>query len=120
MDDFVKQIQEEEIDLSYPCLEKGFSYFKNWSVYPFMTRDIAVWVPEGTPSDFLFDLYKNLGTELLVKEPKLFDSFTKEGRTSYAFRLVFQSRERTLTDEDLNPIMDSINKKLVSLGFEVR
>ena len=94
--------------------------FKMWSVYPFMTRDIAVWVTEGTSPENLIEVYKEFGTELLIKEPKLFDSFTKEGRTSFAYRLVFQSDNRTLTDEEVNKIMNNITEKILSLGFEVR
>ena len=33
-------------------------------------------------------------------------------RISYAFRLVFESFERTLSDEDLNPLMDKITTAL--------
>jgi len=94
--------------------------FKMWSVYPFMTRDIAVWVPEGTDKEILSKLYTELGTELLVREPKLFDSFTKDQKTSFAYRLVFQAYDRTLTDEEINKIMESITARLLSLGFEVR
>ncbi len=108
----------------YPCISEGDSpeerVFKPWSMYPFITRDIAVWVPEGTPPEKLTLIYKSFGTGLLVKEPKLFDSFTKNKRTSYAFRLVFQSYDRTLTDEEVNQIMSEITEKIVLIGWEVR
>lgn len=94
--------------------------FKPWSVYPFMVRDIAVWVPQGVEPEILVDIYKSFGTELLMKEPKLFDSFTKNDKTSFAYRLVFQSNDRTLTDEEINEIMLNITLKIKSLGFEVR
>lgn len=94
--------------------------FKPWSIYPFMTRDIAVWTPEGIGPEMLIDIYKDFGTELLVIEPQLFDSFTKNKKTSFAYRLVFQSMEKTLTDEEINPIMDKINAKISELGWEVR
>ncbi|OGJ11059.1 hypothetical protein A2565_00955 [Candidatus Nomurabacteria bacterium RIFOXYD1_FULL_36_19] len=70
--------------------------------------------------EVLIDIYKDFGTELLVGEPKLFDSFTKSGKTSFAYRLVFQAMDRTLTDEEINKIMSEITKKIVSMGFEVR
>lgn len=94
--------------------------FKPWSIYPFITRDIAVWVPNETEPETLVNIYKSFGTELLVKEPKLFDSFTKNDKTSFAYRLVFQSNDRTLTDEEINKIMLNITEKIKSLGFEVR
>lgn len=94
--------------------------FKMWSVYPFITRDIAVWIPETVSPELLIDVYKDFGTELLVKEPKLFDSFTKNERTSFAYRLVFQSDDRTLTNEEVDIIMKNITEKITSLGWEVR
>ena len=83
-----------------------------WSVYPFISRDVAVWMPEGESSESLKKILKENGTELLIKEPYLFDSFTKEGKTSYAFRLVFQSYDRTLTDNEVNEIMTRINQEI--------
>jgi len=102
--------------------DKGIeNKFKSWSSYPFITRDIAVWVPEGTPSDNLKKIYKNNGTDLLVREPRLVDTFTKDGKTSYAFRLVFQAFDRTLTDTEINEIMEKITEKILSnTGWEVR
>lgn len=111
--DFSNKLKKVEENI-YPQV------FKQWSLYPFITRDIAVWVPEGISPEKLVEIYKSFGTELLVKEPKLFDSFTKDKKTSYAYRLVFQSYDRTLTDEEINTIMANITDKVLSLGFEVR
>ena len=93
--------------------------FKQWSQFPFIVRDVSVWVPEGEDPQILGNLLKTNAGELLVREPYIFDSFTKpastvggEGKTSYAFRLVFQSYERTLTDEEINPIMAEISHKI--------
>ncbi|MEK7572594.1 MAG: phenylalanine--tRNA ligase subunit beta [Patescibacteria group bacterium] len=86
--------------------------FKPWSIYPFITRDVAVWVPKGESSEELKKLLKNNATELLVREPYIFDSFTKDGKTSYAFRLIFQSYEKTLTDDEVNIIMTKISHKI--------
>ncbi len=96
------------------------STFKPWSSYPFISRDISVWVPENTKPEELSKIYEELGTDLLINKPKLFDQFTKDGRTSYAFRLVFQSQERTLTDEEINKVMVKIEEKIASSGWEVR
>jgi phenylalanyl-tRNA synthetase beta chain len=108
---------------SDPLLVKegaGGGVFHMWSIYPFITRDIAVWVPETVTADTLKEIYIEFGTELLQGEPTLFDQFTKEGRTSYAFRLVFQAYDRTLTDDEVAVIMSHIVEKLTSFGYEVR
>ncbi len=99
---------------------ENINYFKMWSLYPYVTRDIAVWVPENISSDELSNIYREFGTELLVKDPILVDTFKKDGKVSYAFRLIFQSYDRTLTTEEINLIMSKITEKLSSLGFEVR
>ena len=106
-----------------------------WSLFPFISRDIAVWVParhtdashaggkEKRDQEKLKKLLLKNSTKILMKEPYLFDSFTnpKDGRTSYAFRLIFQSSDRTLTDAEINKIMEKINKKIKeSKDWEVR
>jgi phenylalanyl-tRNA synthetase beta subunit len=55
----------------------------------------------------------------------LFDVWTKEDegekRTSYAFRLVFQSQERTLSDDEINVVMEDVTNVLNNKkGWEVR
>ena len=90
--------------------------FKMWSLYPFISRDISVWMPEGVSADELKKILQENGTELLVKEPELLDSFTKDGLTSNAFRMVFQSHDRTLTDEEISEIMSKITNKIKHLG----
>jgi len=113
LNDILMQVLNEEKETSNKI-------FKPWSIYPFIYRDISVWIPENSDSDLLFNIYKELGTELLVKNPELLDKFQKEGRISYSYRLVFQSYDRTLRDEEVNKIMIDITNKINSLGFEVR
>lgn len=86
--------------------------FKMWSLFPFITRDVALWVPENVSSEDVEGVIKENINELVVKGPTLFDEFKKDGRVSYAFRLVFQSYERTLTDEEVNQVFDKITQKL--------
>jgi phenylalanyl-tRNA synthetase beta chain len=86
--------------------------FIPWSIYPFITRDVAVWIPETEGPLELEKLLKDEATELLVRPPYMFDSFTKNGKTSYGFRLVFQSYDKTLTDDEINIIMTKISHKI--------
>jgi len=88
------------------------SAFKMWSLYPFIVRDIALWVPNAVSSSDVENIIKEHVNELVVKGPVLFDKFTKGEKTSYAFRLVFQSFERTLTDEEVAGVMEKINTAL--------
>ena len=100
--------------------EPAHTKFTPWSVYPFIVRDVAVWVPEGTDENELLMIGKELGGELLARNPEIFDTFTKENRTSIALRFVFQSHEKTLTDEDVQPVVEKIYSALQTKGFEVR
>jgi len=86
--------------------------FNPWSIFPFIARDIAVWVPEIVESNQVYKVIKENAGELVVKGPTLFDEFKKEGKVSYAFKLVFQSYERTLTDAEINEIMTKITNKI--------
>jgi phenylalanyl-tRNA synthetase beta subunit len=122
LEEFMKEKVLAEEFIEDVLLQKSFKQevFKPWSIYPFIIRDIAVWVPENISPEKLVIIYRDFGTELLIKEPKLFDSFTKDGKTSFAYRLVFQSDDRTLTNEEVDIIMENIAKKVTSLGWEVR
>lgn len=94
--------------------------FTPWSEYPFMSRDIAVWVTDTVTENDVREIIKHNSGELLVKGPRLFDTFSKNGKTSYAFRMVFQSNTRTLTEEEITAIMNTITGKIQEKGWEVR
>jgi phenylalanyl-tRNA synthetase beta chain len=94
--------------------------YKPFSPYPFALRDIAVWSPLGTLESQVATLIMKDAGELLARMD-VFDRFEKEGRVSHAFRLVFESFEKTLSDADLNPIMERITTTLnAQEGFTVR
>lgn len=118
LDEFVKTIPSDFKSGDIKLTSKNL--FQMWSLYPFISRDIAVWLPEGEDGEKLKNIFTEECGKLLVKEPYLFDKFTKEGRTSYAYRLVFQSYDRTLRDEEVEEIMQKINNKIASMGFEIR
>ena len=93
--------------------------YQPFSKYPFIVRDIAMWVPASTtPEEVLSVLRENAG-DLLVRS-ELFDQFEKNGKVSYAFRLVFQSFDHTLVDEDASSRMESVNAAVKEKGWEVR
>ena len=92
--------------------------YRRISSYPFVLRDIAVW-SQNVNQEEIIKIIRDEGTELLVRV-RLFDVFEKDGRTSYAFNLVFQSYERTLSDVEVNEVMARITEKLLAKGLEVR
>ncbi len=93
--------------------------FKPFSTYPFISRDIALWVPEAVTAETIEEVIRAHAGALLTRVT-LFDSFAKEGRVSYAFRLIFQSYEKTLTDDEIGECMKGIEAALTAASWEVR
>lgn len=98
--------------------------YKTFSHMPFIVRDIAIFVPAGTKSEDVWSVIENaLGSAqalALLAKHSLFDSFEREGKISYAFRMVFQSMTKTLTDDEVHIFMKAIYEKVRSAGWEVR
>jgi phenylalanyl-tRNA synthetase beta subunit len=109
----------EDYGKDYEPVRYELGTYKPFSLYPFILRDIALWVPGGTESSGIEESIRTHASDLLVRLDQ-FDMFEKEGRISYAFRLVFQSDERTLTDEEVNVLMADITAALTAKGYEVR
>jgi phenylalanyl-tRNA synthetase beta subunit len=93
--------------------------YASFSRYPSIVRDIALWTPVGTAADDVLRIIKQNAGVLLIRAEK-FDEFAKGERISYAFRLVFQSFEKTLTDVEVNAVMNTVAEALRSKDFEIR
>ena len=71
------------------------------------------------------EMTKSILKDEVSKQPLIenyfrFDIFKKDGKTSYAYRFVFQSYEKTLTEDETKSVMGEIANVLVGEGFEVR
>lgn len=99
--------------------------FTAFSQYPFVLRDVAVFVPQGVSSDDVLSIIKEKTGEWLLKS-ELFDTFEKKNedgssKISYAFHLVFQANDKTLTDFEVNGVMDNLYREFNSReGWQVR
>ena len=109
----------EDYGKEYQPAKYELGAYKSFSMYPFITRDIAVWAPSDANVGRTTSYIRENAGELMARLD-LFDQFEKEGKISYAFRLVFQSFERTLTDEEVNGIMEKISVALRHKGYEIR
>ncbi|NOY35436.1 MAG: hypothetical protein GXP44_00720 [bacterium] len=92
------------------------------SKYPAVKRDISVFVPQKTKVVQVLDVIENTAGMLLV-DTDLFDIYEipDEDRKSFAFHLVFQSQEKTLSEEEINKLMDKIMDALdANAQWEVR
>ncbi|MCX8044259.1 MAG: phenylalanine--tRNA ligase subunit beta [Desulfobacterota bacterium] len=85
--------------------------FVPFSRHPAIFRDIALIVEESVPSQTLLNAIA-LFNNKLITDVVLFDVFRggslPQGYKSIAFRIKFQSPERTLTDEEVNKINDRL------------
>ncbi len=90
------------------------------SRYPAVTRDLAIFVPYNIKVDEVMDVIENTAGELLI-DTDLFDIYepeddpsadSRQARKSLAFHLIWRSKEKTLTDEEVNGLMAKIIKVL--------
>lgn len=106
-------------------MNQPFKQFKAFSLYPFIVRDVALFVPEGMDTERVQKIIEGETRGRDVVSIRLFDSFEKKlpdgsHKTSLAFRLVFQSMKKTLTDAEANAAMEAVYRVLKSRGCEVR
>ncbi|HEV2952646.1 MAG TPA: phenylalanine--tRNA ligase subunit beta, partial [Candidatus Dormibacteraeota bacterium] len=92
--------------------------------YPSAQRDLAVVVAEpALAADLLASITRTGGS--LLEQVVAFDEYRGkqigEGRKSLTFALTFRSPDRTLTDAEVEEVMDEINRELAAgHGAELR
>jgi len=91
------------------------------SKYPAIIRDLAIVVEQTTKIETVLNIIEIAGGPLL-QDTDIFDIY--EGLVDYkkslAFRLIYQSDERSLSDAEINKLMEKIIKSLEEKGWEVR
>lgn len=88
-------------------------YYEPFSRFPAVRRDLAVLVPNNTRVEDVLYLIETAGGGLLY-DTDIFDIYEgpelPEGKINFAFRLIFQSFEKTLTAEEVEEKIDKIIK----------
>jgi len=102
-----------------PWVKQPALQYQSVSSYPAISRDVALFVSNNEDVATVATVLATTAGSLLVRQT-LFDTYTKDGRTSYAFRLVFQAIDRTLTDIEINKIMEEVYVSVKGRGWEVR
>jgi phenylalanyl-tRNA synthetase beta chain len=87
-----------------------------YSTYPPSDRDIAFFIPtQFAVADIEREIRKQGGT--LLESVALFDEYrganVPAGQRSLAFRLVYRAGDRTLKDEDIEPVHQKVREALV-------
>ncbi len=87
--------------------------FQEVSKFPPVIRDISFVVGNDFVPNNYFDLIRETVGDEIVEEVKLSDTYEDEkkfgpGKVSYTYRIIYRSRERTLTNDEV----DALHKKL--------
>ena len=88
------------------------------SKYPPISRDISFVVANDFIPNNYFDLIRDLGGNL-VEEVKLIDKYENAekfgvSKTSYTYRIIYRSNDRTLTSGEVDEIMSKIYSETAS------
>lgn len=107
-------VAELDLEAIFPFVDLR-TVFQPLPRFPGIYRDLAVVVPVAIPAERIRTAIIESGGQLL-RECRLFDVYQgpqlPSGYRSLAFSLLFQSQERTLTDEEVTEICRHILKEL--------
>jgi len=121
----VGELDVYALELDLGVLEKSSSRrFQPIAKFPETYRDISILVYRSVTSQVVADLILKTGNPLIQKV-ELYDHFEgkkiQADKKSLTFALSFQSAERTLSDEEVNPLFEKIVQTLKSeLGASLR
>ncbi len=110
--DLKRPVYYAEIDVAaVNALRKTAVNYTPINPYPAVRRDLALVVDKNVTYDMLEKIGYKYASKLL-KQVNLFDvyegSSIGDGKKSYALNFVLQSTDRTLTDEEINKVMNKL------------
>lgn len=110
--DIKHQVYIAEIDFALACEisdNNKFRYSK-FSRFPSVERDLALIIPKEQLVAPMINEIKNISSTII--DVTLFDVYegkgVDEGYKSVAFRIILSDTTKTLTEQDINPIIDNI------------
>jgi phenylalanyl-tRNA synthetase beta chain len=112
-----------ELDLSFLGVDVDLK-FKEISKFPFVERDLAILIDEKKSWDRIKKIVENTAGNLL-RDIRAFDVYRGKGippeYKSIALRLTFQHMNRTLTEEEVEILMQNVIAALTKeLGVKIR
>ena len=123
--DVENHVYAAELDLdALISLANTDKSYKKLPKFPSTQRDLALIADDGVLAAQIESIIKKKAGNIF-ESLTLFDVYkgkqVPEGKKSMAYSVVFRAEEKTLTDEDVNPVVDSILKALSDqLGVTLR
>ena len=103
-----------DFNLLLEC-KKSDKKYKKLPRFPAVTRDLAMVVDAATPVRAIEDIFRKTKTNI-IESFELFDVYQGqqigEGKKSVAYSIKFRDADKTLSDNDVNPIIDDIIARL--------
>jgi phenylalanyl-tRNA synthetase beta chain len=103
-----------ELELQ-PLLKGRVASFQKLSRFPSIRRDLAIVVDAKTPAAALCDAISRQAGQIL-QDLVIFDVYEgkgiESGRKSIAFGLILQDSSRTLTDQEVDSVMNTVTGQL--------
>ncbi|MBC7194618.1 MAG: phenylalanine--tRNA ligase subunit beta [Caldisericia bacterium] len=110
---YILRVELEKIK-KFASIKKEFYEI---SKFPSLTFDLSILLPKDVKYHELLKIVKEEAKNLLYKV-SLFDIYEDEkmglDKKSFAINLIFSTNEKTLTDDDIKPIIDKIEKRVES------
>lgn len=95
--------------------------FKHYSKYESCYKDVSFFLSDKFTYNDLCVIARDVDRENLIESIELIDSFKKKERTSHCYRVTYRSMDRTLLNDEVDEIQNTIRQRLVSeLGVDIR
>jgi len=119
---YIFEINLEEI---ISAINPTISKYKKLSSFGEVQRDIAFIAPNSTTNEQINKVIKKAADKNIFKSSKLFDIYEGEnieqGKKSFAYRIILQDENKTLTDDiiqsEINKIKSGLEKEIIGLNL---
>lgn len=116
-------VAEVYLDILYASADNGVAIFKPMPKFPAVERDLALLCGEELPVAELEKAIRRCGGNRLEKVT-LFDVYQgsqiEKGKKSVAYRVLLRSQEGTMTEDEVNTVLQKMMRELEKIGAVLR
>lgn len=95
--------------------------FKSFSKYEMCYKDISFFLSDKFSYNDLCSIARDADKQNMIESISLIDTFTKKGRESHCYRVVYRSMDATLRNTEVDKTQETIRQRLIKeLNVEVR